>query len=132
MAGRVGELAMLVQQPSKCLRNSLVGQEAEQARLGDKGDKMLNLALAAPMNKAPVRRPTSRRKTLARLLDYSRKECYYDLTNMAWKGIWLLKMKELPDCPRKDEIDGYACHGQLHVEISESGRLISNVAHPRI
>ncbi|MFY9233209.1 MAG: hypothetical protein WAO58_01995, partial [Fimbriimonadaceae bacterium] len=29
---------------------------------------------------------------------------YYDLTNMAWKGIWLLRWLEFDDVPRRDEI----------------------------
>ena len=71
----------------------------------DKGDKMLNLALAAPMKDGAV--PTtyqSREKVWRGCLIAPRKDCYYDLTNMAWKGIWLLKFLEFPDCPRREEI----------------------------
>ena len=71
----------------------------------EKGDKMLNMALAAPMDQGAC--PTTyltKEKQWRGCLIMPRKECYYDLTNMAWKGIWLLKFAQLPDCPRKDEV----------------------------
>ncbi|HSI73882.1 MAG TPA: hypothetical protein VK934_11965, partial [Fimbriimonas sp.] len=71
----------------------------------DKADKMLNLALAAPMNQGAV--PTtyqSRTKQWKGSLITPSAECYYDLTNMAWKGIWMLKWLEFGDCPRQEEI----------------------------
>jgi hypothetical protein len=70
-----------------------------------KADKMLNLALAAPMNQGAV--PTtylSRTKEWKGSLITPSPECYYDLTNMAWKGIWMLKWLEFEDCPRTEEI----------------------------
>jgi len=71
----------------------------------EKADKMLNLALAAPMDHGLC--PTtyqSREKTWRGCLIMPRKDCYYDLTNMAWKGIWMLKWWDDPNCPRRDEI----------------------------
>lgn len=72
----------------------------------DKADKMLNLALAAPMDRGAC--PTtyqSREKTWKGCLIAPDPSCYYDLTNMAWKGIWLLRWYvDFPDCPRKDDI----------------------------
>jgi len=72
----------------------------------NKADKMLNLALAAPMDRGAC--PTtyqSREKTWKGCLIAPDPSCYYDLTNMAWKGIWLLRWYlDFPECPRKDEI----------------------------
>ena len=54
----------------------------------DKSDKMLNLALAAPVDRGAC--PTtyqSREKSWRGSLITPRPECYYDLTNIAWKGI---------------------------------------------
>lgn len=71
----------------------------------DKSNKMLNLALAAPMDRGAC--PTtyqSREKQWKGSLIMPRADCYYDLTNMAWKGIWMLRWLEFPDCPRRDEI----------------------------
>lgn len=71
----------------------------------DKADKMLNLALAAPMDRGAC--PTtydSKKKEWRGCLIMPSKECYYDLTNMAWKGIWLLEFAKWSDCRRKDEI----------------------------
>ncbi|MEZ0326142.1 MAG: hypothetical protein ACAH95_09560 [Fimbriimonas sp.] len=72
----------------------------------DKADKMLNLALAAPMDRGAV--PTtylSRTKSWKGTLISPSPDCYYDLTNMAWKGLWMMKWLEFPDCPRRDEIE---------------------------
>ena len=79
-------------------------------RLGEadwvqKADKMLNLALAAPMDHGAV--PTtylSREKQWKGTLIAPSPGCYYDLTNMAWKGIWLLRWLEFEDCPRREEV----------------------------
>lgn len=71
----------------------------------DKADKMLNLALAAPMKEGAV--PTtylSREKQWKGSLIAPDARCYYDLTNMAWKGIWMLRWLEFADCPRRQEI----------------------------
>ena len=71
----------------------------------DKSDKMLNLALAAPVDRGAC--PTtyqSREKSWRGSLITPRPECYYDLTNIAWKGIWMLRWLQFDDCPRKDEI----------------------------
>jgi len=71
----------------------------------DKADKMLNLALAAPMDRGAV--PTtyqSKQKTWKGSLISPDPRCYYDLTNMAWKGIWLLRWLDFEDCPRRDEV----------------------------
>lgn len=81
------------------------GQKLGKKDWVEKTDKMLNLALAAPMKNGAV--PTtylSREKTWKGCLITPRKECYYDLTNMAWKGLWMLKFLEFPDCPRREEI----------------------------
>lgn len=72
----------------------------------EKADKMLNMALAAPMDRGAC--PTTymtREKQWKGCLIAPRKDCYYDLTNMAWKGIWLLKYAEDANCPRRDEIE---------------------------
>ena len=71
----------------------------------EKSNKMLNLALAAPMDRGAV--PTtyqSREKVWKGSLIMPDPSCYYDLTNMAWKGIWMLRWLEFEDCPRKEEI----------------------------
>lgn len=71
----------------------------------DKADKMLNLALAAPMDQGAV--PTtydSKKKEWRGCLIMPRADCYYDLTNMAWKGIWLLEWAKWSDCPRRDDV----------------------------
>ncbi len=81
------------------------GKRLGNADWVDKADKMLNLALAAPMDRGAV--PTtylSREKQWRGCLIMPRQECYYDLTNMAWKGIWMLRWLEFEDCPRRDEI----------------------------
>jgi hypothetical protein len=73
----------------------------------DKADKMLNLALAAPMDRGAV--PTtylSREKQWKGSLIMPDPSCYYDLTNMAWKGIWMLRWLEFEDCPRREEVVG--------------------------
>lgn len=70
-----------------------------------KADTMLNLALAAPMDQGAC--PTtydSKKKEWKGSLITPRKDCYYDLTNMAWKGIWMLEWAKWSDCPRKDEV----------------------------
>ncbi len=71
----------------------------------EKADKMLNMALAAPLDQGAC--PTTyqtREKRWKGCLITPTKDCYYDLTNMAWKGIWLLRFYDLPDCPRKEEV----------------------------
>ena len=71
----------------------------------EKSEQMLNLALAAPMDRGAV--PTTyqaKQKTWKGSLISPDPKCYYDLTNMAWKGIWLLRWLEFDDCPRRDEI----------------------------
>ncbi|HRK20999.1 MAG TPA: hypothetical protein PLX06_04295 [Fimbriimonadaceae bacterium] len=81
------------------------GKKLGNADWVDKADKMLNLALAAPMDRGAV--PTtyqSREKTWKGSLITPSPDCYYDLTNMAWKGIWLLRFLEFEDCPRREEI----------------------------
>lgn len=81
------------------------GKKTGNAEWVDKADKMLNLALAAPMDEGLC--PTtyqSREKTWLGSLIRPRADCYYDLTNMAWKGIWLLRWLEFEDCPRREEI----------------------------
>ncbi|MEI8280919.1 MAG: hypothetical protein WCG75_00800, partial [Armatimonadota bacterium] len=81
------------------------GKKLGNADWVEKGDKMLNLALAAPMNEGAC--PTtyqSKEKVWRGCLITPRKDCYYDLTNMAWKGIWLLKFLQFNDCPRKEDI----------------------------
>lgn len=72
----------------------------------ERATKMLNLALAAPMDRGAC--PTtylSREKKWRGSLIMPDPSCYYDLTNMAWKGIWLLRwLNDFKDCPRKEEI----------------------------
>lgn len=71
----------------------------------DKADKMLNLALAAPMDQGAV--PTtydSKKKEWLGCLIKPRPDCYYDLTNMAWKGIWMIEWARWKDCPRREEV----------------------------
>lgn len=81
------------------------GKKMGNADWVDKADKMLNLALAAPMDQGAC--PTtydSKKKEWRGSLIMPRADCYYDLTNMAWKGIWLLEWAKWKDCPRRDEI----------------------------
>ncbi|MDR3692214.1 MAG: hypothetical protein P4L46_22725 [Fimbriimonas sp.] len=71
----------------------------------EKGEKMLNLALAAPMKDGAC--PTTFESKTGQwrgTLVAPSKDCYYDLTNIAWKGIQLLRWLRLPDCPRREEI----------------------------
>lgn len=82
------------------------GKKLGNADWVDKADKMLNLALAAPMDQGLC--PTtyqSREKTWLGSLIRPRADCYYDLTNMAWKGIWLCRWLEFDDCPRREDIE---------------------------
>jgi hypothetical protein len=91
-------------------------------RLGErdwvgKADKMLNLALAAPMDRGAI--PTtylSKTREWKGTLIAPDPSCYYDLTNMAWKGIWLLRWLEFDDCPRRDEI-ARQCHEMAELMI---------------
>lgn len=81
------------------------GEKLGQGDWVDKSNKMLNLALAAPLDQGAC--PTtyqSREKQWKGSLITPSDACYYDLTNMAWKGIWLLNWLDFKDCPRKDEI----------------------------
>lgn len=81
------------------------GEQANDKHLEERAEKMLNLALAAPMDQGAV--PTtylSRENTWRGSLIMPTTECYYDLPSIAWKGIWMLKWLEFEDCPRKDEI----------------------------
>jgi hypothetical protein len=81
------------------------GKKLGNADWVDKADKMLNLALAAPVDRGAC--PTtyqSRQRTWKGTLIAPDPKCYYDLTNIAWKGIWMLRWLEFPDCPRRDEI----------------------------
>lgn len=81
------------------------GRKLGEADWVDKADKMLNLALAAPMDQGAV--PTtylSREKQWKGTLIAPSPDCYYDLTNMAWKGLWMLRWLEFGDCPRREEV----------------------------
>lgn len=81
------------------------GKKLGQAEWVIKSGRMLNLALAAPMNHGAC--PTtydSRKDEWRGSLITPRGDCYYDLTNIAWKGIWLLRWLDFPDCPRRDDI----------------------------
>lgn len=85
------------------------GQKLNNADWVQKADKMLNLALAAPLDKGAC--PTtynSRKKEWVGCLmqpDNPVGKAYYDLPNMAWKGIWLLRWaNDFKDCPRRGEI----------------------------
>jgi len=70
-----------------------------------RADKMLNLALAAPMDRGacPTTYDSHKKEWVGSLITPDPK-CYYDLTNIAWKGIWMLHWLEFKDCPRRDEI----------------------------
>lgn len=71
----------------------------------DKSNKMLNLALAAPMDKgACATTYLSRTNEWKGSLISPTSDCYYDIPSIAWKSIWLLRWYSLPDCPRKSEI----------------------------
>jgi hypothetical protein len=81
------------------------GQKLGNQDWVSKSNKMLNLALAAPMDHGAV--PTtylSKERGWKGSLITPDPKCFFDLTNMAWKGIWMLRWLEFPDCPRKDEI----------------------------
>jgi hypothetical protein len=81
------------------------GKRLGNADWVERSDKMLNLALAAPMHDGAC--PTtfeSRTSTWRGSLIAPDKSCYYDLTNIAWKGLQLLRWLSLPDCPRRDEV----------------------------
>jgi hypothetical protein len=81
------------------------GKKLGKSEWVDKSDKMLNLALAAPMHDGAC--PTtyeSRTGEWKGSLITPSDACYYDLTNIAWKGIWLLRWYGLPDCPRKADV----------------------------
>lgn len=81
------------------------GKKLNKADWVEKADKMLNMALAAPLDQGacPTTYQTREKKWKGCLITPT-KDCYYDLTNMAWKGIWLLKFYALPDCPRREEV----------------------------
>ncbi len=88
----------------------------------DKADKMLNLALAAPMNQGAC--PTtyqSKEGTWKGSLITPSADCYYDLTNIAWKGIWMLRWLDFPDCPRRAEIEK---------QVSEMAQCIMRAQNP--
>jgi len=71
----------------------------------DKSNKMLNLALAAPMKDGAC--PTtydSKNHVWKGSLITPTPDSYYDLTNMAWKGIWLLRWLQFEDCPRRQDV----------------------------
>lgn len=71
----------------------------------ERADKMLNLALAAPMNHGAV--PStylSRTNEWRGSLIQPTRECYYDVPSIAWKGIWLLRWLQFDDCPRRAEV----------------------------
>ena len=79
-------------------------------RLGNQGwinrsTAMFNLALAAPMRNGacPTTYDSKNNKWIGTLIAPTR-ECYYDLTNIAWKGIWLIEWAQLRDCPRREEV----------------------------
>lgn len=81
------------------------GARLKRADWTEKSNKMLNLALAAPMDRGAC--PTTyqfREKRWKGTLIAPDPRCYYDLTNMAWKGIWLLRWLDFKDCPRREEI----------------------------
>jgi len=70
-----------------------------------KSEKMLNLALAAPVKQGAC--PTtymSRTNEWKGALISPTADCYYDIPSIAWKSIWLLRWYSLPDCPRKTDI----------------------------
>jgi hypothetical protein len=81
------------------------GKKLGEADWVDKADKMLNLALAAPMNQGAC--PTtylSKTNEWRGSLIMPTPDCYYDIPSIAWKGIWLARWSKLPDCPRRDEV----------------------------
>ncbi|HWD39181.1 MAG TPA: hypothetical protein VG944_10060 [Fimbriimonas sp.] len=82
------------------------GKKQNNADWVDKADKMLNLALAAPMKEGAC--PTtydSKKKEWRGSLITPAKDCYYDLTNIAWKGISMLRWLQFSDCPRRADIE---------------------------
>jgi hypothetical protein len=73
----------------------------------DKSNKMLNLALAAPIKEGAS--PTtydSKNHAWVGCLIMPESTCYYDLTNLAWKGLSLLRWLQFEDCPRRDDVQG--------------------------
>ncbi len=85
----------------------------------ERAEKMLNLALAAPIDRGAV--PTTYQskegKWKGSLIAPS-PDCYYDVPSMAWKGIWLLKWLEFKDCPRRAEILSQ-CRAMAHLMASK-------------
>ena len=82
------------------------GTKLGNADWTDKSDKMVNLALAAPMNQGAC--PTtydSHKHAWVGSLIAPTDDCYYDLTNIAWKGIWLQRWLKFADCPRREDIN---------------------------
>jgi hypothetical protein len=98
------------------------GKKLGNADWVDKADKMLNLALAAPMKDGAV--PTtyqSKTKDWKGCLITPDAKCYYDLTNMAWKGIWMLRWLEFEDCPRREEILRQ-CHAMAMMMVAQQNK----------
>lgn len=81
------------------------GARLKNADWTERSNKMLNLALAAPLDRGAC--PTTYQsfdKQWKGTLIAPDPRCYYDLTNMAWKGIWMLRWLDFKDCPRREEI----------------------------
>ncbi|MBV6457539.1 MAG: hypothetical protein HONBIEJF_00652 [Fimbriimonadaceae bacterium] len=86
------------------------GRRTSAPDLKLRGAKMLNLALAAPLDKGacPTTYDSFKKAWIGCLIKPS-PDCYYDLPSMAWKGYWLLRfIQDFPDCPRKDDALAYA------------------------
>jgi len=73
----------------------------------ERADKMMNLALSAPMQQGAVPTTFDGRKGVWKgSLIQPTSECEYDLPSIAWKGIWMLRwIKDFPNDPRIQEIE---------------------------
>jgi len=86
------------------------GRRTATPDLKRKGAKMLNLALAAPLDKGacPTTYDSFKKEWIGCIIKPTQ-DCYYDLPSMAWKGYWLLRfIQDFEDCPRKDDALAYA------------------------
>lgn len=81
------------------------GKRLKKTDWVEKSEKMLSLALAAPLDRGAS--PTTYRRVeedWRPSLIVPSPECHYDLASLAWKGIWLLRWHDEVDCPRRADV----------------------------